>query len=213
MPQFSYTAKDNYGRMLKGILEADTEYLLAETLLKSGYYLISAKLIRKGKTHKSPFVLRRVRKKEIITFSLHLTSALSVGIPILETLQDIEAQTTNITFKGVVRDIHKSVSSGANLSDALMRHPGIFSRLYCNIVMAGETSGNLDAVLHDLTAFLEWEEEMKGNVKQAVLYPATVLSMAILLVAFLFTTVFPRFTKILIDMNVELPLPTSERPW
>lgn len=208
MPQFAYTAKDDYGRTIKGVLEADTEHSLAETLLRSGYYLISAKLTRKSKTHKSPFALRRVRKREIITFSLHLASALSAGIPILEALHGIEAQTNNAAFKGVVRDIHNSIRSGSKLSDALMRHPYTFSRLYCNIVMAGEASGNLDAVLHDLTAFLEWEEEMKGNVKQAIMYPATVLSAAILLIAFLFTTVFPKFTKILIDMNIELPLPT-----
>ncbi|MGR3309876.1 MAG: type II secretion system F family protein [Candidatus Brocadiales bacterium] len=208
MPQFAYTAKDDYGRTIKGTLEADTEYSLAETLLRSGYYLITAKLTSKSKTHKPPLVLKRVKKREIITFSLHLASALSAGITILETLQDIEAQTNNVTFKAVVKDIHNNIRSGAKLSDALVRHPGIFSRLYCNIVMAGETSGNLDAVLHDLTTFLEWEEEMKGNVRQAIIYPATVLSAAIILIAFLFTTVFPKFTNILMDMNVTLPLPT-----
>ncbi|MBI2560392.1 MAG: type II secretion system F family protein [Planctomycetes bacterium] len=208
MPQFTYTAKDDYGRTINGALEADTEYSLAKTLHMSGYYLISAKPTRKSKIHKSPFVLRRVKKREIITFSLHLASALSAGIPILEALQDIEAQTNNVTFRAVVKDIYNSIRSGAKLSDALMRHPGTFSQLYCNIIMAGEASGNLDAVLHDLTAFLEWEEEMKGNVKQAIIYPAIVLSAATLLVAFLFTVVFPKFTKILIDLNVKLPLPT-----
>lgn len=208
MPQFAYTAKDDYGRAIRGILEADTEHSLAETLLRSGYYLISAKPTKNSKIHKSSIASRRGRKREIITFSLHLASALSAGIPILEALQDIEMQTNNPAFRGVVKDIYNSIRSGAKLSDALMRHPGIFPQLYCNIVVAGEAVGNLDAVLHDLVTFLEWEEEMKGNVKQAIIYPATVLSAAALLVAFLFTTVFPKFTKILIDMNIELPLPT-----
>ena len=208
MPQFAYTAKDDHGRTIKGTLEADTEHSLAETLLRSGHYLISAKLARKSKTYKSLLTSRRIKKREIITFSLHLASALSAGISIIEALQDIEAQTNNATFKMVVKDIYNSISSGSKLSGALMQHPAIFSPLYCNIVIAGEAVGNLDAVLYDLATFLEWEEEMKGNIKQAIIYPATVLSAATLLVAFLFTTVFPKFTKILIDMHVELPLPT-----
>lgn len=208
MPQFAYTAKDDYGRTINGTLDADTEYSLAETLLGSGYYLISAKLTRRHKAHKPLFTLRRVKKREIVTFSLHLASALSSGIPILEVLQDIEAQTDNATFKKVVKGIYNNIHSGSKLSDALMEHPAIFSQLYCNIVKAGEAAGNLDAVLDDLAAFLEWEEEMKGNVKQAIIYPVTVLSAATLLVAFLFTIVFPKFTKILLDMNIKLPLPT-----
>ncbi len=210
MPQYSYTAVDDYGKSVKGILLAESEGELASKLSQQGYYLLSASTGEaRGKGgSKALFTWGKIKSRDVITFTHHLSTVLGAGIPILQGLEDLVEQTTDQRFKGMLTEIRNDVQGGRNLSEALARHPKAFSELYVNILKAGEATGELDKVLQDLAHFMEWQEELRGNVKQATMYPMILFSAIVLLVGFLFTFVFPKITGILKELNVPLPLPT-----
>jgi len=170
-----------------------------------GLYLITAK---KTKVPESYLSWERVKRKDLITFSVHLSTTLSAGIPILQALQDLIEQTEKPKFKKVIEDISRNIQAGNSFSEALAKHPKVFSELYVSIVKAGETTGNVDKVLDDLVTFLEWQESLATDVKQATIYPAFILLAVISLIVLLMTFVFPRFTVIFERTNVPLPLPT-----
>jgi type IV pilus assembly protein PilC len=211
MPQYQYTAIDDYGKTVKGELPAESEEALASKLSQEGYYLLSATSIETRERRDSKPVFSwggKVKPREVITFTHHLSTVLSAGIPILQGLEDLVEQTPDARFRRIVTEIRSDVQGGLRLSEALMRHPKAFSELYVNILKAGEATGELDKILYELATFLEWQEEMKGNIKQATTYPLVLFSAIVLLVGFLFAFVFPKFTKILLELNVPLPLPT-----
>ncbi|MEE9558910.1 MAG: type II secretion system F family protein [Candidatus Brocadiales bacterium] len=214
MPQYTYTAIDDDGKPVDGTLEAENEDELATNLSQMGYYLLTATATKQGKKAKAKkwskrgFYFGNVNQREIITFTHHLSTVLSAGIPILQGLEDLVEQTEDARFKEILTETRDDVQGGSNLSDAMAKHPEAFSELYVNLLRAGETSGEVDRVLAEIARFLEWQEEISANVKQITIYPAVVFGAIVLLVGYLFAFVFPTFTKILTQLNVPLPLPT-----
>lgn len=205
MPAFKYKAVDLNGKHISGILYAEDEKNLQENLRRTNLYLISA---RETKPPKEVRLWRKVKRKDLLTFSVHLQTIVSAGIPIIQGLGDLIDQTGNPTFKKVLEDVRAAIQSGSSLSEALEKHPKAFSDLYVSVIRAGETSGNLDSVLTDLIGFLEWQEEIISSIRQATIYPIIVLTAVTGLVILLMTFVFPRFTVIFEKANVPLPLPT-----
>ena len=205
MPSFTYKAKNEYGKTIKGTLIASNEDQLAASLDQIGLYLISAKKTTIAASYLS---WESIKRKDLITFTVHLSTTLSAGIPILQSLQDLIEQSEKPRFKNIIEDVSRNIQAGSSLSEALSKHPKVFSELYVSMVKAGETTGNVDKVLNDLVAFLEWQELLAMDVKQATIYPAFVLSAVISLVVLLMTFVFPRFTVIFERTNAPLPLPT-----
>jgi len=205
MPSFTYKAKNEYGKTIKGTLIASNEDQLAASLDQIGLYLISAKKTKIAELYLS---WESIKRKDLITFTVHLSTTLSAGIPILQSLQDLIEQSEKPRFKNIIEDVSSNIQAGSSLSEALSKHPKVFSELYVSMVKAGETTGNVDKVLNDLVAFLEWQELLALDVKQATIYPAFVLSAVISLVVLLMTFVFPRFTVIFERTNAPLPLPT-----
>jgi type II secretory pathway component PulF len=196
MLQFVYKARDEFGKAVKGSLEAEDEENLASNLSQMGYYLISAKETKSNKTNPNKenpngatinsfrhtaFQWGGFKREDLITFTGHLSTMLSAGIPILEGLEDFAAHVERPAFKKVVEKMHKDIHGGLNLSDALYRYPKVFSELYVNVVKAGEATGNVPQVLSNLTRFLEWQQTIASNIKRATIYPATVLSVVGLL--------------------------------
>lgn len=212
MPQYTYTAIDDDGKPVDGTLKAENEDELATNLSQMGYYLLTATAAKQGKKAKKwvkrGFYFGNVKQREIITFTHHLSTVLSAGIPILQGLEDLVEQTENARFKEILSETRDDVQGGSSLSDAMAKHPEAFPELYVNLLRAGETSGEVDRVLAEIARFLEWQEEMTANVKQITIYPAVVFGAIVLLVGYLFAFVLPTFTKILTQLNVPLPLPT-----
>ncbi len=205
MPVFKYKAVDYSGKEVSGTLFAESEPTLQENLRRMNLYLITA---RETKPPREFTFQRRVKRKELLTFTVHLQTIVSAGIPIIQGLTDLIEQTGNKNFKKILEDVRASIQSGTGLSEALQKHPKAFSDLYVSVVRAGEATGNLDSVLKDLIGFLEWQEELISNIRQATIYPTIVLVAVTGLVILLMTFVFPRFTAIFEKVNVPLPLPT-----
>jgi type IV pilus assembly protein PilC len=207
VPRYEYSAIDDYGRKAKGFLMAPDEGGLRATLASMGLHLLSGK--ERSQARAGSLVGRGVHRSDVIQFSFHLRTLLAAGISIVVALDDLAEQTDNPAFQEVIRDIRRNVQAGSTLSDSFALHAAIFPESYVSIVRAGETTGNLDGVLADLTKFLTWQEELSKTIKQATYYPLTVLTAVGGLIFLLFTFVFPRFVKVFQASAVELPLPTK----
>jgi len=205
MPVFKYRAVDNNGKGVSGVLPAENEQALQTHLKQMRLYLISAKETKPQKEFRFG---GRVKRRELITFTVHLQTIISAGVPIIQGLNDLIEQTGNAHFKRILEDVRASIQAGSSLSEALGKYPKAFSALYVSVIRAGEASGNLESVLKDLTLFLEWQEEIISSIRQATIYPIIVLTAVIGLVVLLMTFVFPRFMVIFEKANVPLPLPT-----
>jgi type II secretory pathway component PulF len=184
---------------------AENEDQLALTLRQMDLYLVAAKLERST----APiYVTRPVKRTELINFTVHLSSAIGAGIPILQAFEDLVHQTTNLRMKKALQMIMDDLHGGSSLSAALSRHPHIFSDVFTAMVRAGETGGTLVNVLQGLISFLEWQETLASEIKRATIYPATVFIAVLLLVSVLLGFVFPRILPVIQGLKVPLPFIT-----
>ena len=209
MPLYHYRAKDRQGRSIAATIEADDIRTAAKILREKGYFISELKEPGKGLQAEItiPGLERGPGLKDIAIFSRQLATMLSAGLPIVQAIAILERQTENKGFQKLLKEIRTDVEGGSNFSDALSKHK-VFSRLYVNLVRAGETSGTLDGVLDRLATFLEKDLELRGKIKSAMTYPVIVLVFALLVTYFLLTGIVPQFAQILTDLGSELPLLT-----
>lgn len=205
MPRFNYLARSRSGQRVSGVMPAEDETELALTLRDMDLYLVGAKPEERSMPL---FSTSPIKRRELVNFTVHLGSAVGAGIPMLQAFEDLEQQTTNRGMVRALQSITEALRGGSSLSDALSRHPAIFSDVYVNMIKAGEASGNLVSVLEHLTGFLEWQEELASEVKRATIYPATVLVAVLALIAILIGFVFPRILPVILSLKVPLPFIT-----
>ena len=205
--EWQYKAKNDEGRTVTGIMEADDEDALASALDVQNLFLVEAAPAKKKETA-SP-MKGRIKPRDVLNFTLDLATILSSGIPITEGLHDLGEASEHHKLNAVIQDVLASINAGSSLSAAFERHPQVFDNLYVSIVRAGETSGNLDRVLGDLAAFLEWKADLRRDVVQATIYPVMVLSAISGLVILLATVVLPQFASVLKQSKGPIPLPTQ----
>lgn len=205
MPRYSYKAVDAQGATISGTMHANDTDELARMLDDLDMYFLSA---RQKKEAQSFHIWRRVSRKELIAFTVHLGTLINAGVPLLAGLAELENEAESKTFKNIVGDVRRKIETGSQLADALSMHPEAFSKLYVSVVRAGESTGKLDQTLNDLLGFLEWQEELARDIKQAVIYPCMVLVAVIGLIALLLGFVFPKFMSIFKQFDFQLPLPT-----
>ncbi|MBU1626341.1 type II secretion system F family protein [bacterium] len=207
MPTFSYKARDNTGQAIEGILEAESPTILVEKLTDMGLVVTTVSKASKAQKKKS-FSGKKVKRKEMITFTIHLSTVLSAGVPLLTGLNDLVRETEKANFKKVIADVLANVEAGTSLADAMALHPRVFNQLFVSMVRAGEATGRVDEVLDRLIPFLEWQEELASNIRQALAYPSVILLVVTGVVLFLFLFPIPRFAKIFEQQGVDLPIPT-----
>jgi len=184
---------------------ADNEEQLAVTLRGMDQYLVAA---RPEKAWSAIYITRSVKLREIINFTVHMSTSIGAGIPILQALEDVEQQTTNKRMQRAIRDITENLRGGSSYSDALARHPVVFGDVYVSMVRAGEASGTLDQVLERLVDFLEWQYALASEIRRASIYPAAVLVAVLALIGVLLGFVFPRILPVINSLKVPLPFIT-----
>jgi len=209
MPLYHYRAKDRQGRSIAATIEAENIRVAARILREKGYFISELKEPGKGLQAEIsiPALERGPGLKDIAIFSRQLATMLSAGLPIVQAIAILERQTEIKKFKQILKEIRTDVEGGSNFSDALSKHKA-FSRLYVNLVRAGETSGTLDSVLDRLATFLEKDLELRGKIKSAMTYPVIVLTFAVIITYFLMVGIVPMFAGILTDLGSELPMLT-----
>jgi len=170
---------------------------------------VSPSQIREKKTSSFSFSLgKKVSQTEVAVFTRQFSVMLDAGLPLIQGIDAIASQHPNKAFKEVLEQIRMDVEAGTTLSAAMARHPKVFDSLYTNMVAAGETGGILDTILQRLSSYIEKIVKLKRALRSAMIYPATILTIAIGVVAIILWKVIPVFATMFEGFNVELPLLT-----
>ncbi|MDD5595601.1 MAG: type II secretion system F family protein [Candidatus Omnitrophica bacterium] len=206
MSIYQYTAKDRNGQTVTGTLEVNSEADVAEALHKKELIILSVKQIKKQAAQSTGG--GKVKLDDLVIFSRQLATMIDAGIPVVQALGILSEQIENKNLQVVVANARKDIEAGLSFSEALAKHPLVFSDLFINMTQAGEASGMLDEVLDRLATYLEKTAALTRKVTSSLIYPAVVVSMSILITAVLLLKVVPTFKGIFDMLGGELPLPT-----
>ncbi len=214
MATFAYKALDKAGTEVAGTLDADNERLALGRLRDMGYLPLEVREEKAAKggildTFLGMFAGKRVKGKDIVTFTRQLSTLIDSGLPLLRSLTVLGEQTENPNLKVQIKDIAASVQGGGTFSDALAKHPRTFNKLYVNMIKAGEAGGVLEVVLARLAEFSEKDQAVRAKVKGAMVYPALVIMVGIGVVLFLTIAIIPTFVGMFEEVALTLPLPTK----
>lgn len=204
MPSFKYTAKRLSGETVTGTLEAPAQASVLEALRKQGLVVIGVR-----ETTATAHGRSKARLEDLVIFSRQLATLVEAGIPLVTSLDTLHAQIERPGLKTVVGRVRDDVEGGSNFTDALAKHPAVFSSLFVSMVKAGEASGTLAEILDRLATYLEKTAALQRKVKSALVYPAVVSSMAMLITIFLIVKVVPTFKGIFATLGGDLPMPTQ----
>jgi general secretion pathway protein F len=210
MPVFTYRAADRRGQTVDGVMEAPDARAVVERLHREAYYPIRVAPHAERQRFGAIIPTRRVRPRELLAFTQQLATLFEAGLPLDRALTILEELAPTPRLKTIVTDLVHGVRGGASLSDTLMRHhPRPFSRLYVNMVRAGEKGGVLEVTLRRLAEFLEARAAFRDAVISALAYPLVITLVGAGAIVFLLTFVIPRFATIFADLGQTVPLPTQ----
>jgi len=151
---------------------------------------------------------KKVKAKEVALFTRQFSVMLGAGLPLVQALHALGSQNPNPAFKNVLEKVRTDVESGGTLAKALEKHPKVFDELYTNMIAAGEAGGILETILQRLSVFIEKMVKLRSALKSALIYPATIVTVAIGAVVIILWKVIPVFRTLFEGFNVELPLLT-----
>ena len=199
---FAYKAKESNGRVVEGEVEAGDRKSAIARLREQKLSVVAIAETKKKKKK------GKVTSHDIVIFSRQLSTLVSSGVPIVQGLNILESQAESPAFGFVIGAIKTDIEGGLSISEAMRRHPKVFSELYVSMIKAGETGGILDTILERLSSYLESAELLKAKVKSAMMYPMVVGGAAMLITVFLIVFVIPIFKDIFMGFGAELPFMT-----
>jgi type IV pilus assembly protein PilC len=206
MPSFEWKGRDRAGRPQGGVLVADSKDAVLAVLRRQQIVPITVK--EKGKEIALPKLRRGISEKTLAIFTRQFSVMIDAGLPLVQCLQILGEQQDNKAFQRIVLQVREDVESGSSLANAMKKHPQAFSELYVNMVAAGEAGGILDTILQRLATYIEKAARLKAQVKAAMIYPISVISIAMLVVYIILWKVIPVFGALFTSLGAELPLPT-----
>jgi type IV pilus assembly protein PilC len=204
---FTYKARNRQGEVLQDQVEGTDTMAVAATLRQQGLLVIDVK--EQSVAQKDLFEpFKKVKLGNLVVFTRQFSTMINAGLPIVRALYVLSEQTGNPKLKEVIVAVRKDVEAGLALSEALDKHPKVFSRLYVEMVRAGEIGGILDGVLLRIADQLEKDQDLRRKVKSAMTYPIIVLILAFLAASFMLIFIVPIFARMFEDLGGTLPLPT-----
>lgn len=225
MPTYQFEAINQAGQSQKGTIEASNSEDAIQRIKAKGYF---PKSVREKKTRKKAgaaaptkaagkkkkkteitISFGGVNKKLITQFSRQMSTLQDAGLPILRSLQILAEQQKPGPFKNILEEVAEDVEAGSALSESMAKHPKAFDRLYTKMIAAGEVGGVLDIILQRLAEFMEKAQALKKRIISAMIYPAAVVSIAVLIVTGIMIFVIPKFAEIFQDFDAELPFLTT----
>ncbi|MBU4252317.1 MAG: type II secretion system F family protein [Candidatus Omnitrophica bacterium] len=208
MNTYKYSAKDKNGQTINGTIQAVSEAEVADILRKKEMMVFSVEFLKI-----SPVNLKlndkKIKLEDLVVFSRQLATMIDAGIPLVNALSILAEQIENEGLRGIVGNVRQDIEAGMSFCDALAKHPVIFSDLFVNMVKAGEASGMLNEILDRLASFMEKQAALNRKIISSLVYPAVVVSMAIIITAVLLIKVVPTFKGIFDTLGGTLPLPTQ----
>jgi type IV pilus assembly protein PilC len=207
---------DTTGAEVKDTVDAGNEEEAQQKIRQMGYFVTRLTQVgeAKGKKKKKAAVrgkkmktmtLGGVKQKQLVTFTRQFSVLQDAGLPVLRSLKILEGQMKPGVLKNALIDIVDDVESGMTLSEAFGKHPKCFDRLYVNMVKAGEAGGALEIILRRLAEFKEKAQSLARRIKGAMVYPCVVITVAVLILAFIMIFIIPKFEKIFADFKMKLP--------
>ncbi len=208
MPNFVWRGKNRAGQKQEGVLLADSRDAAVATLRRQQIQVVN--LREKGK--EIPFLPRlplRVKQKRVAIFTRQFSVMLDAGLPLVQCLEILGEQEENKKFQEIINTTRSDVESGSSLHEAMRKHPAAFDNLYVNMVAAGEAGGILDVILQRLSVYLEKSVKLKAQVKSAMIYPATIITIAVIVVWVILWKVIPVFAQLFAGLGGDLPFLTK----
>ena len=217
MPIFQYEAMDASGKEVRAELDAPSQEEAVSKIRAQGQFPTHIRV--KGRTARAAgprkkgktFAFGRVGMKQLTQFTRQMSTLQDAGLPILRSLRILEGQTKPGVLKNALQDIIEDVEGGSTLSEAMEKHPKAFDRLYVHTVRAGEAGGVLDQILRKLAEFMEKAMALRRRIVGAMVYPAMVISIAMIILLAIMKWIVPRFIDIFQKFKIEggLPAPTK----
>lgn len=211
MAEFTYKATTLAGQTVEGSMDGKDEAAVVQGLHQLGYIpiRISPAPERGERPRFFDFLPQRVGIKHLLLFTQELSTLVSAGLPLDRSLSILRSLTENRKLREVIRDILARIEGGSSLAEALSQHPRVFSRLYVNMIKAGESGGFLEVILSRLAKYLQTMKETQDYLVTVLIYPVILTLITGASITILITFVIPRFAKIFADMGQAIPLPTQ----
>jgi type IV pilus assembly protein PilC len=213
MAVFKWQGVSPKGETIKGEMEAASREAVIIRLRTQRIQPVPGQIKEKGKGLEFeinvPGFGAAVKAKDIVVFTRQFATMINAGLPIMQCLSILAAQTENKPFKKVLGEVKDDVESGSTLAESTKKHPKVFTDLYTSLVQACEIGGILDTILGRLATYLEKSAQLKAKIKGAMIYPACIVTAAVLVTAVLLIWVIPVFAEVFESFGSELPGPTQ----
>src|SRR5215471_15366145 len=206
---YIWKARTRQGTVKRGELEAQNDTAVIASLRAQMLQPISVKKKPKDIREYLPFLKPRIKTRDLVIWTRQFATMIDAGLPLVQCLQILGDQQENPTFREIIQEVRTDVEQGSTFADALRKHPKPFDALFVNLVSAGEIGGILDTIMNRLAVYLEKADALARKVKGAMVYPATVLTVAVGVVVLMLVKVIPTFAKMFEDFGGELPAPTQ----
>jgi type IV pilus assembly protein PilC len=206
MTTYRYQALTSDGGRFRATIESTSARAARSALALEGVHVTAIRTRRR--LHELEIMPKRVKRTELMHTSRQLAAFLRAGISLLEALDTLADGTSNRRLEATLRDIHDALREGETFSEAVAAHPKVFPPVFCGMVETAELTGSLDEVLEQLAAYMERDEDVKREVRSAMIYPGVVTAMAVLTVVVLSVWVMPRFESFFESLDATLPLAT-----
>jgi type IV pilus assembly protein PilC len=206
MPRYKYRAINSQGRPIRGSVAALNENDLYRQLQTAGLELVDCGEIREqSDAGIAGFFAPKIVLRDLIQFFVQMEQMQSAGVPLLESLGDIRDTAEKDVLRDLLTEIHRDVSDGTSLSEAMIKHPKVFKPLYVSLVAAGEETGDLTSSYLQLVKYLKWVDAIQGKIRKATRYPIIVTVVVLGAIIFLMTMVVPQIVGFLQFLDLELP--------
>ncbi len=209
MPQYVYKGIDAAtGAQKKGKIDAESVKAARQRLRQRDGTIVSEiteEAAASAAKTKSLFSGSRVSPQDVAIMTRQFATLQTASVPLIESLQALTQQVENPVLKNALSLVKDQINEGKSMADAMANFPGVFDRLYVNMVRAGESSGNMAQVLERLSDFIEYQVKIRGQIVTAMTYPAVMILASSSIVVFLFVSVVPKLQKVFVSLKVQLP--------
>ncbi len=206
LQEFVWQGRDKRGTIMKGEQLAKNQNMLRAELRRQG---INPTVVKPKPKPLFGGGAKNISARDIAVFSRQIATMMKSGVPIVNSLEIIAGGQKNPKMKAMVNSLKTDIEGGSSIYEAMSNHPVQFDELYRNLVRAGESSGVLETVLETIANYKENIEAIKGKIKKALFYPATIFAVAIIVCAILLIFVVPTFRDAFKDYGADLPAFTN----
>lgn len=204
MPSYKYSAINDIGRKISGVIMADNEVDLESRLQQIGLDLIDHREVKVRKARTGG----RVKLQDMIIFCLHMEQLLKAGVPLLDAIADVRDSTDSAKLKDVMTSVYESIKGGELFSNALAKHPAVFNEVFVGLVSAGQKTGDFSQAFSHLADHMKWTSDIRRKVRKAMGYPIVLGLVMIAVISIMMLFVVPKLIDFITAQGFEIPMHT-----